>query len=202
MNCAFKQWAHSELQSRNKTFYSYGWGWMHIRYLEGFHDSIYHEQFQSLPQTPTSPPPCLAMSLLPCGERLARQTAQCGATTTSSCWEWDLTCETTTYTHSLTHVSWCNMHNTTSQRCLCAAGMLGQTNPKSTVKSQEYAQEDVQSLNKTFILSWEVGFLFHWYVLKYTQHWHLPIQRQQRQEMTTGKRDILQNTPKEQPTKL
>lgn len=174
---------------------------MHIWYLEGFHDSIYHEQFQSLPQSPTSPPPCLAMSLLPCGERLAGQTARCGATITSSCWEWDLTCKTTTHTtRSLEH------RDATYTKLQASATYVlharwGHTNPKSIVQSQEHAQKDIQSLNKTFILSWEAGFLFHWYVLKYTHNTDT-CQSSGNKDRKTGNRDILPKHTKEQPTKL
>lgn len=42
-------------------------------------------------------------------------------------------------------------------------------------------EKDIQSVKTT--ASFTAEFLFHWYVLKYTKHWHLPIQRQQRQEI-------------------
>lgn len=106
--------------------------------------------FKVFHKPPPSPPPSLTMSLLPCGERLALQTARCGATITSSCWEWDLTCETTTHTRSLTHTSWCNERKTTSQGCLC---MVRHWNNKSIVK--------VRHMNRKTDRAWRELFFFH-----------------------------------------
>lgn len=57
---------------------------------------------------------------------------------------------------------------------------------------QQYNQQKKGGNKSTeTIVCWEVEFLFHWYVLKYTKHWHLPIQRQQKTEKDNKKQEVI-----------
>lgn len=160
--------------------------------------------FKVFHKPPPSPPHSLTMSLLCCGERLALQAARCGATITTSCWEWDLTRETTvhihTRTHTLTHSLTHDATHTIRQGCFMHAEAL-QHNVYCW--SRECEQKDRRSSKTTFLShlrSWVFIPLVCTEIYKTLTPANPAATKTGRGQKGTGR--YSQNTPTEQATKL